>query len=244
MNRAPPFPSAMTDTRLLLRMTMAQTAADERLDGNATYAPVRPSYVPTMTRLYPRGIKWRADCSSGARDVCWWTPGAPDPFQNGWQPWGNSSTIWARLDHEDDWSKAEVGDFFTFGYRYGEAHVAMVYDTTDPKNPKLWNFGRQGEPIITDLESEIAFHRGMEVTLCKARIVDPPATPQEILREMTGFYAWLTWRLGEGKFRHYGKRVKAVRPRVPLVIPAAWWAREKRFLLNRKRPNKVVAAPK
>lgn len=230
---------------------MALTVTDEREDGNATYAAVRPSGVPTTTRRYVRKIKWRADCSSGARDVCWWTPGAPDPFQNNWAPYGNSSTIWLRLDHESDWSKVEVGDFFTFGYRYGEKHVAMVYDTTDPKNPKLWNFGRQGEPIITDVETEIGFHRGMSVTLCKARIVDPPMTPQDKLRTMTGFYAWIAWKgtpesrpAGEGPWRHYKAADKKVRPDVPRVISAIWWVRRRRFLLNRKRPNKSVKRPK
>ena len=234
----------MTDTRDLLRLTMALTVTDEREDGNAAYAPFRPSFVPTTTRKYPRGLRWWADCSSGARDVCWFTPGAPDPFQNGWAPYGNSSTIWARLHHEDDWSQAEVGDFFTFGYRYGEAHVAMVYDMSDPKNPKLWNFGRQGEPIISDLETEMGFHRGMTVTLCKIPIVDPPPTPQDELRAMTGFYAWLSWTLGEGRFRRYGKSNKTVRPDVPRVISPAWWTRRARFLANRKRPNKTVKRPK
>lgn len=197
-----------------------------------------------MRRKYPRRLKWRADCSSGARDVCWWTPGAPDPFQNGWAPYGNSSTIWLRLHHEPVWSKVQVGDFFTFGYRYGEKHVAMVYDISNPKNPKLWNFGRQGEPIITDLATEMAFHRGMTVTLCKAQIVDPPKTPQDLLRAMSGFYPWLSWTLGENVFKHYGKRNKTVRPNVPRVISPTWWLRRKRFLLNRTRPNKPVKKPK
>lgn len=223
---------------------MALTATDEAESHNATYRAVRPSSVPTLVRRYTRDMRWTADCSSGARDVCWFTPGAPDPFQNGWAPFGNSSTIWAKLHHEDDHTKCEIGDFFTFGYRYGEKHVAMVYDISDPKNPRLWNFGRPGEPIITDLATEAAYHRGMVVTLCKAQIIDPPPTPQDKLRALTGFYAWLSWKQGYNVFRHYGPANKTVRPNAPLRIAAAWWPRRARFLANRKRPNKTVKRPK
>ena len=217
---------------------MAETATDEREHGNATYRAVRPAGVPTPERKYPPDLIWWADCSSGARDVCWWTPGAPDPFQNGWAPYGNSSTIWMRLHHEDDWSKVEVGDFITFGYWTGEHHVVMVYDVSNPHDPMVWGFGGQGQPHIVTLSQEIAFQGGRTATLCKARIVDPPPTPQEILQAMTGFYSWMAWREGEGPWKHWGPLNKAVRPNVPKVISAQWWARRVQFLANRKKGNK------
>lgn len=217
---------------------MTATVADEAQDHNADYVFARPMPVPTRTRAYVPKLKWRADCSSGARDVCWWVPGAPDPFVNGWAPWGNSSTIWAHLHHEDDHSKAEVGDLFTFGHWTGEAHVSMLFDDTSLSNPPLWNFGRQGQPIISTLEIEMAAHPGMEVTLCKLPIVDPPMTPQEKLRAMTGFYSWVAWTLGEGPWKHYGAKNRKVRPDVPSRISAQWWLRYGQFLKNRNKGNK------
>ena len=77
----------------------------------------------------------------------------------------------------------------------------------------------------------------MAVTCCRIPVVDPPPTPQDKLRAMTGFYAWVAWRLGEGPFKKYGKRNPKVRPNVPKIISPAWWTRLARFQLNRKKAN-------
>lgn len=228
------------DLRAELKQVMTETVADEAQDHNASYVFARPMPVPTIRRAYVRGGKWRADCSTGVRDVCWWVPNAPDPFGNGWQPWGNSSTIWAHLHHEDDLAKCEVGDYFTFGHWTGEEHVAMAFNdmpATPTNDLALWNFGRQGQPIISTLALEIAAHPGMTVTLCKNPIVDPPMTPQDKLRAMTGFYSWVAWRLGEGPWKHYGVTNAKVRPNVPKRISAQWWARYVQFLNNRHKGN-------
>ena len=83
----------------------------------------------------------------------------------------------------------------------------------------------------------MAAHPGMEVTLCKLPIVDPPMTPQDKLRAMTGFYSWVAWRLGEGPWKHYGELNKTVRPDVPKRISAQWWVRYRQFLANRHKGN-------
>lgn len=228
----------MTDIRTDLKQVMAATVEDERVLHNATYLFFRPLGVPTTRRAYPQGSRWRADCSTGVRDVCWWVPGAPDPFQNGWADYGNSSTIFFRMHHEPDLTKVEVGDFFTFGYWTGEHHVVMAYDVTDPHDPLVWGFGGQGQPHIVKLSDEIRYQGGRTTTLCKIPIVDPPPSPQDKLRAMTGFYSWVAWRLSEGPWRHYGKMNSHVRPNVPARISAQWWARYVQFLANRKKGNK------
>jgi hypothetical protein len=54
-------------------------------------------------------------------------------------------------------------------------------------------------------------------------------TPADDLRARTGWPAWVAWRLGDGNWRPYGKANQRVRPRVPHVIPRAWWARLSKF---------------
>lgn len=225
----------VSSVRLALQKTMIQTVEDEQDYGNADYVFARPLSVPTHTRAYVPRIKWRADCSTGVRDVCWWTPGAPDPFENGWAPYGNSSTIWIKWHHAI--GPAKIGDCYTFGYYGGEKHVAMVYDDKKPHDPPLWNFGQDGQPVISSLSREASYHRGMTITLCAIPIIDPPPTPEEKLRAMVGFYSWVSWRLGEGHWKHYGEANIRVRPNVPAVISAAWWVRYRQFLFNRKKGN-------
>lgn len=211
--------------------TMKATAQDEATHHNADYVFARPMPVPSTKRIYVPGQKWDADCSTGCRDVCWWTPGAPDPFVNGWAPWGNSSTIFFAMHHAV-LSAAEPGDIYTFGFATGEHHACMHYGPG-----KVWNFGEDGQPIIDTLAAEIAYHKGMTVTLCKLPIVDPAPTPQQVLQAMTGFYAWAAWRLGEGPFKHWGEVNAKVRPHVPAKIPAEWWTHLHNFEDNRKKGN-------
>lgn len=226
------------DVRAALQKTMTATVNDEKLLHNATYEAIRPMKVPTATRSYIRGMKWIADCSSGSRDVCWMTPGAPDPFNNGWAPWGNSSTIFFALHHVDDLVQAEPGDAFTFGYSSGEHHANLCADSAmKVADIPCWNFGEQGQPIISTLGAEMAYHKGMTVTLCKLPVIDPPVTPEDSLRAMVGFYSWAAWKLGEGPWKHYGAGNKTVRPHVPADIPDEWWTHYKSFLANRKKGN-------
>lgn len=226
---------ALPPIRAALQRTMAATAADEAAHANAVYSFWRPMAVPTKTRAYVPGLKWNADCSSGYRDVCWWTPGAPDPFDNGWSSWGNSSTIWMELPHIT-LAEAEPGDAVTFGAS-GDHHVSMLYEKIGSWWD-VWNFGRQGQPVIVPLAYEIADHEGMPVTFCKL-MDDPPATPEDKLRAKTGFWAWLAWYLGEGRhgWKPYGARNPDVRPNVPKKISADWWAQEKAFVAARNKGN-------
>lgn len=59
----------------------------------------------------------------------------------------------------------------------------------------------------------------------------------DTLRRRTGYYAWLAWYLGEGDWKPYGPKNVAVRPNVPKVIGAAWWARERAFLKARRKKS-------
>lgn len=196
---------------------------------NWLYRPVRPEGVPTATRAWRPGVKVRADCSTGYRDLCWFIPGAPDPFKNGWAPYGNSSTIWLRLHHVDTPAELEVGDPVAFGID-GRDHIAAVREAGP--DPLLWSDGRPGAPNFYRLSQD-----GRIATYCKLPVVDPPPTPQDKLRAMTGFYAWMAWQLAEGPWRHYVPRAAQVRPDVPKRISADWWIRREIFLKNRLKPN-------
>lgn len=226
---------ALAPARAALQKTMAATVADEQHHGNWRYHAVRPEYVP---HSYVNGMHVEADCSKGVQMLCRWTPGAPDPMRNGWAPYGNSSTIWLVL-HHIDLEDAQPGDDVVFGYRYGEKHACKLWEKYGPGKYDwwVWNMGQQGQPAKRRLVDEIAAHHGMEMTVCRLPISDPPPTPQEKLRSKTGFYAWLAWALGEGPWKHYGKANQSVRPDVPKVIPLAWWRHRAAFLMNRKRGN-------
>jgi len=65
------------------------------------------------------------------------------------------------------------------------------------------------------------------------RPVSEPGRPNTALTSQRGYYSWLAWYLGEGLWKSYGPRNPRVRPNVPRVIGAAWWARERAFVARR-----------
>lgn len=227
------MPTRLAPARTKLVDLMEATARDQELRGLWTYLAVRPQYIPATWKTGQRVI---TDCSDGCRMLCRWA-GVDDPAGNGYAPFGNSSSIWAHLPHHD-LDESEPGDIFTFGYYAGEKHACMALDAGD--NPRVWNMGRPGQPQIRRLSDEIAAHRGMTVTLCKLPIAKPKPTPQDKLRALTGFYAWLSWALGEGHWKAYGKGNATVRPDVPKPVPLQWWKRRAQFWANRKKGNKAT----
>jgi hypothetical protein len=221
-----------TQYRAALLKLMQETITDQARDGNGTYLAVRPQ---TILRSYTPGMRYQADCSDYCRDLCCIAGVPDDPAGNGYQDYGNSSSIWLHLHHVT-LPQAQVGDIVTFGKWSGEEHACMVMDLTDPLNPDVANMGEQGQPVKSTYQIELANHPGSVATVCKLNLPpDPPPTPQEILQAKTGFYSWLAWGLGEGPWKHYGKSNRSVRPAVPLRIPASWWARRVQFLANRKK---------
>ena len=166
------------------------------------------------------------DCSKGVQWLCWWSV-APDPMQNGFGPYGNSQTIWLRLHHVDTPQELEVGDIVTSG-PWGSDHAAMVLEAgTDPL---MWSFGHQGAPNTYRLS-----HDWRPKQFCKLPVKPPPPTEDDKLKAMTGWFAWVKWRLGEGEFKHKAPRDKTVRPNVPRRVPVQWWLRFQQFMFNRKR---------
>ena len=225
---------ALAPERQRLVELMAATVNDQAHHRNWRYRAVRPQAI--LPHYIQAGYV-EADCSDGCRDLCRWA-NIPDPAGNVYAPYGNSSSIWAHLPHIS-LSDAQPGDIVTFGYRYGEKHACMLWEHVNGEW-LVWNMGRPGQPAKRRLADEIAAHAGMAMTVCQLPIKDLPPTPQQLLRQRTGFYSWLAWQLGEGPWRHYAPKTLAVRPNVPKVIPLAWWLRRKQFLLNRKRGNKAL----
>lgn len=217
----------MDPVRAALAEIMHATLADEAAHRDWTYAEVRP--LPMPGRKWSPGTAVHADCSKGVQYLCWWTPGAPDPMQNGWSTIGNSQTIWLALHHVAQPNQLEIGDPVTFGLD-GDQHAAIVLEPGP--DPLLWSHGHQGAPNTYRLSQD-----GRPYQLCKLPIVKPPTTPQDHLREMTGFYSWVAWRQGEGPWRPYGARNIHVRPNVPHTVPAEWWPRIATFLANRHKPT-------
>ena len=48
-------------------------------------------------------------------------------------------------------------------------------------------------------------------------------TAAAVLRARTGYWSWLSWRLGQQAWKPYGKTNPHVRPHVPAWVPANWW---------------------
>jgi len=214
---------------------MASTVGSQARIGNWRYAFWRPQDVQyTAQQIVTETID--SDCSSGCRILCH-AASAPDPAGNGYASWGNSSTIWARCEHIT-LSEAQPGDMATFGYSTGEHHVCMLWEPAGNGDWWVWNHGRPGDPHKGLLSQEREGHAGMTVTIVSLGVPDPPPTPEDKLREKTGFYSWVAWKLGEGPWRKYGKASPKVRPHVPRVIPVKWWRQYAAFLRARKKPNK------
>ena len=214
----------MANTRAVLLTLMGDTLADR---AHWTYDMIRPLRTPG--RPWYRGMRIVGDCSKGVQWLCWWA-GAPDPMGNSFASWGNSSTICMHLQHLDGPSALEVGDIVTFG-PFGDKHAAMVMEPGP--DPLLWSFGHQGAPDTYRLSQD-----GREAQYLRLPVPAYVPTPDQRLRMMTGWFSWAAWLLGEGDWRHYGKRAARVRPNVPTVIPFGWWRRLARFLRARKQPNK------
>lgn len=221
--------ASATSTRATLKVLMTHTAS-QRVWWRYVFA--RPTWVPPTNPvdLHPAHT-CTADCSKGCQFLCRWGD-APDCMGNDWNDWGNSETMYWHLPHID-LSEVQCGDMGVFGYSAGEKHAFMFYDMTDPDDPLIWNFGAPGQPYIGRLSIERRFHAGMTLTCLKLMPDDKP-TAAQLLQTRTGFFSWVAWYLGEGDWKHYGKRNTKVRPHVPKKIPATWWRLFRKFLSNRK----------
>jgi hypothetical protein len=215
-----------TDVRGNLAKLMASTLKET---ANWTYDEIRPISMPP--RPWKPGMKIVADCSKALQMLCWFAQG-PDPMNNGFGPYGNSQTIWSALQHLDAAGELLVGDIVTFGFD-GNQHAAMVM--TPGSDPLLWSFGHQGAPNTYQLSLD-----GRPAQYLRLPVPKYVPTPQDRLRAMTGWFAWVSWRLGEGDWRIYGKSNSLVRPSVPQLIPLSWWVRLTKFLLARKKGNQAT----
>jgi len=211
--------------RQKLKDLMNATLADERAHHDWTYAAVRPMPVPGSWRP---GQAVRGDCSKGVVFLCRWA-GVPDPMGQGYGPYGNSQTLWLKLQHLASAVELDVGDIVTFG-QDGNDHAAMVLEPgTDPL---LWSFGHQGAPNSYRLSADPRVKQFLRNPI---PVYVP--TRADRLRARTGWFAWMAWALGEGDWKGYGKANRKVRPDVTKRIPLSWWRRRARYLLNRKKGN-------
>lgn len=233
---------APLDYRAEMARLMRLTVDDQARRGTWRYRAVRPQDIPAR---YSSGQIVEVDCSDYCRTIARLAGVPDDPAGTAWEPYGNSSSIWAHLHTALPITAAEVGDIFVFGHFTGELHACMVHDVTNPHDPDVANMGTSGQPVFRKLSQEIAGHPGATVTLCKIRLPAAPVVPPAVakLRARTGFYSWVAWRLGEQDWRHYGPANKTVRPNVPKVVPLAWWKRYAVFLANRKKPNAATSRP-
>jgi glycoside hydrolase-like protein len=66
-------------------------------------------------------------------------------------------------------------------------------------------------------------------------VIFPGREPAPYLREQTGYWSWVQWRLGEEKWFGWGYANPFVRPNVPKLIVPLWWARLRLFLAAREK---------
>lgn len=213
------------DYRKAIAALMNATVADEHAHGDWTYRAVRPMWVPPS---WKPGQHVEGDCSKGVQFLSRWV-GLPDPMGEGYGPYGNSQTLWSRLQHLDNASELLVGDVVTFGPD-GADHAARVLEPG--ADPLLWSFGHQGAPNTYRLSTDHRAHQFLRVPM--------PTyipTPADRLRAKTGWFAWVAWKLGEGDWKGHGKANRKVRPNVPRLVPLSWWKRYAAFLKNRKHAN-------
>jgi hypothetical protein len=206
---------------------MLATIADEQAHHDWTYQAVRPLPVPPSWKA---GQAITADCSKAVQMLAHWA-GGPDPMGNGFGPYGNSQTLWLKLQHLASPDMLLIGDIVTFGPD-GSDHAAFVQKRG--VDPLLWSDGHQGAPNNYLLSQD-----GRPAQYLRYPVPTYKPTQEDVLRARTDWFAWCAWRLGEGDWRHYGPANATVRPDVPAVIPASWWMRWVKFLAAR---NKGTAA--
>ncbi len=224
------------DIRAEMHDVMRATLADEAAHHNWLYAPVRPCNMPTQHRVFVPGLRIRGDCSKGGQFIAWWSPNAPDPFGMNWGSYGNSQTLWMHCSHLGHPSELKVGDYTTMGYS-GSDHAVCILEAG--ADPLAWSFGHRGAPNTYRL----SYDRRPQQWL-RFRLPDHVPTPADKLRAQTGWFAWMAWYQGEGDWQKYGPQSPAVRPNVPKVIPATWWARRVKFLAARKSGDKATTKPR
>ena len=224
----PTTPPVLPPARERLHALMLNTIADEAAHHNWHYHAARPMPVPASWKPDQTVL---GDCSKGVQYLCRWAD-APDPMGNAFGPYGNSQTIWLKLQHLDHPAELEVGDIVTFGLA-GSEHAAMVIEPG--ADPLLWSFGHEGAPNSYRLSQD-----GRVAQYLRLPVVYVP-TPADRLRAMTGWFAWVAWRLGEGDWKPFGKTNPRVRPNVNRLIPLTWWARLAQFLANRSSGDKVTS---
>lgn len=228
------------DIRAEMHDVMVETIRDELVHRDWIYAPVRPCNMPTAHRVYVPGARVRGDCSKGVQFVAWWSPNAPDPMGMNWGSFGNSQTIWMNCQHLAHPSELRVGDFATMGPDGSDHAVAIIEAGADPL---AWSFGHQGAPN----SYRLSYDRRPQQWL-RFRLPDYVPTKADQLRARTDWFAWMAWYgtaaspNGEGDWLHYRRQDPKVRPNVPKVIPAAWWARRVKFLARRTHGDKATTA--
>jgi hypothetical protein len=228
--------TATPDFRQMLGEIMTATVSDEQANHDWHYHAVRPMAVPPT---WHPGQLVTGDCSKGYQYLNRWV-GAPDPMHELYGPYGNSQTLWASLPHLVSARDLLVGDCVTFGFD-GEEHAAGVKEAASAANgwdPLLWSFGHEGAPNFYRLSQD---HREAQFLRNPLPVFVP--TPAQECRFRTGWFAWVSWKLGEGDWRAYGRSDRTVRPNVPKVIPLGWWQRYAKFLARRHHGNPKPAAP-
>ena len=211
---------------------MMATLQEQASHRNWFYTEARPRFVPPDPTTHSDEDTY-GDCSKGTQYIAKWS-GAPDPMGMGFGPYGNSQSIWAHLHHASSAADLKVGDCITFGID-GDQHATMVLEAGS--DPLLWSFGHQGAPNTYRLSQD-----GRPAQFCMMPIAPYKPSPADKLRAETGYWAWVAWRLGEGDWKHYGKKNQFVRPNVPRWIPSNWWKRYAKFIKNRKKGNKSTTS--
>lgn len=221
----------MPDIRAELHRLMLATMFDEAQRHDWDYRAVRPLVVPAV---WKPGDHVVGDCSKGVQYLDRWAGNQFDPMGMGWGPFGNSQTLCLHLEHVASPGDLDVGDDVTFGWA-GNEHAAKVLEKGP--DPWMWSFGHQGAPN----KYRLSWDRRVKQFL-RIHVVEPPPTPQEKLRALTGWFSWVAWRLGEGPWRKYGQANANVRPNVPKLIPVKWWKEYALFLKNRGGGNNESGA--
>lgn len=214
-----------------LESLMQETLRDQERFGNWRYWDFRPRPVPSD---YKTGMKVIGDCSKGVQFLCKWG-GAPDPMGLNYGPYGNSQTLCFHLEHAPYASDLEIGDVVTFGWN-GNEHAAMVLEPG--LDPLLWSFGHQGAPNTVRLSTDHRYHQYRKLPIGPFVV-----SPQQVLRDKTGWFSWVAWRLGEGDWAAYDPKDPKVRPSVPNPPPVKWWVELAKFLANRSKGNKQSTTP-
>jgi GH25 family lysozyme M1 (1,4-beta-N-acetylmuramidase) len=121
-------------------------------------------------------------------------------------------------------------------YRAWQAEYGPVLHHVAGVTTIAWQFTDRAHVLGLSVDgSHLLVRSIVQLEIPKPHTAKPPTTkpvtttPKSVrvapakLRDSTGYWSWLAWRLAAGDWKGYRPAARSVRPHVRAAVPAVWW---------------------